>query len=92
MNDEKTVEQMRRFEHAWRQEDSWKGVREDADRKLREAVNRKYLGAVKRKVVALCKKNTHGDYDRHWWLSEARVYPNVDHSKSPWSVSALVVS
>ena len=87
ITDAKVIEQMMRYEHARRQEDSWKGVREDADKSILEYVNRKYAGVLKRRVRSLCRQHVVSK-DRHWWLSFTDVHPSVDHSVSPWSVSA----
>ncbi len=88
VSDDFIVSEMVRYEHASRQCDSWKRVLEDSDGLMRAYFNRRFLGVVKRRARLLCKR--HGDGgDRHWWLSGVEFHPSVDHSTTPWSVSAL---
>ena len=88
-SDDKAVEIVGRYEYQRRLEDAAKYNRELADKELREHVNRKWKSAMSQRVRNLCRKHTRGD-DRHWWLSRIDVHPSIDHSKSPWKVSAWV--
>ena len=88
-NDEKAVEIVARYEYQRRLEDAAKYNRELADKELRDYYNRKWKSAVTQRVRTLCRKNSRGN-DRHWWVSKIYVHPDIDHSKSPWTVKAYI--
>ena len=86
-NDEQIVEIVARYEAFRRKEDSAKYNRELADKELRDHVNRKWKSALSQRVRNLCRQHNRGN-DRHWWLSRIDVHPSIDHSVTPWKVSA----